>query len=310
MTETTVIEPADIKLPGPRASKPELVAGPRIRAIVPRNIEEAFRMAQAVVKAGLAPESYENDAQKIMIGILKACEVGLPPLTGLSNIMIVNKRASIWGDGAVALCQSSGLVEKVEQKYEGEPDKDTWTAVYRIWRKGQAEPYEGRFSVADAKRAHLWGNVKKRPWCEYPARMLLARARAFALRDGFADCLSGLSIAEEIQDLPEAPAPVDSSFLDDAPQIEHKPKEASADLADVLSNVGSEPEAEPAADAPLTDWPALADDLIGTVNAMDAGAVKAWFDTEPGVAQLKTADPAQYARVLAAAQARLKEKRR
>src|SRR5207237_9506330 len=92
------------------------------------------------------------------------------------------------------------------------------TAVYRIWRKGQEIPYEGRFSVQHAMRAHLWGNAKRRVWIEYPKRMLMARARAYALRDGFADCLMGLSIREEIEDVPaEPPTRTDTSFLNDAP---------------------------------------------------------------------------------------------
>src|SRR5438067_3924431 len=67
-------------------------------------------------------------------------------------------------------------------------------------------------------RAHLWGNAKQRVWIEYPKRMLMARTRAYALRDGFADCLMGLSIREEIEDVPaEPPARTDTSFLDDAP---------------------------------------------------------------------------------------------
>jgi hypothetical protein len=221
--------------------RPPLRAGNEIRPIIPTTIEEAFRLAQAVVAAGLAPDSYnvggngvdkdEPDPQKILIGILKSCEVGLPPITGLSTIAIVRKRPVIWGDGAVALVQNAGLVDRVEQAYEGEEASgsegtastdfgDAFSAVFRIWRKGQATPYEGRFSVRDAKRAHLWNNTRKPIWAEYPKRMLMARARAFALREGFADALSGLSIREEVEDLPaEAPARTDVSFLDDMPQL-------------------------------------------------------------------------------------------
>jgi hypothetical protein len=43
-------------------------------------------------------------------------------------------------------------------------------------------------SVADAK-GRLW--TRKGPWEHYPQRMLQMRARAFALRDGFADVLRG-----------------------------------------------------------------------------------------------------------------------
>lgn len=203
----------------------KLETGRDISPIVPRNVEEGFRLAQLIVKAGLAPSSYDNDPQKVLLGIMKGMEVGFPPITGLGTIMIVNNRACIWGDGAMALCQAKGVVEQVSQDWTGTapgadtPPSDDWGCIVRIWRKGQSQAYEGRFTVLDAKRAHLWMNPKKQPWVLYPQRMLLNRARAFALRDGFADCLSGLSIAEEIQDLPEAPAQVaDTSFLNDEPE--------------------------------------------------------------------------------------------
>jgi hypothetical protein len=218
----------------------------RAAPIIPRSVPEVLQLAELIVKAGLCPDSYDvngrPDVQKIVIGIMKGAEVGLPPITALSTIAIIRKRPCIWGDGAIALVQRTGLVAKVEQVWEGGAETsggpteqpggerdytptirdfpDTLTAVYRIWRTGQDSPYEGRFSVKDAKRAHLWGNTKKVPWIEYPKRMLIARARAFALREGFADALSGLSIREEMEDLPDAPPPVETAFLDDTPQIE------------------------------------------------------------------------------------------
>lgn len=213
----------------------ELVAGSAVVAIVPRTIEEVARVAKAVIVAGLAPDSYKQGSpeeviSKVMVGIMKGAEVGFPPITALSTIAIINGRPTIWGDGAVALAQAASLVEKVEQIYEGgvgeasDPSpndfRDDYTAIYRIWRKEQANPYEGRFSVRDAKRAHLWANPRRDPWVKYPKRMLMARARAFALRDGFADALSGLSIREEVEDLPaEATRKTDTSFLDDAPRL-------------------------------------------------------------------------------------------
>lgn len=224
-----------VAAPHRAVAKPELVAGSAVVAIVPRTIEEVARVAKAVIVAGLAPDSYKQGApeeviSKVMVGIMKGAEVGFPPITALSTIAIINGRPTIWGDGAVALAQAAGIVDKVEQLYEGTPGeaadpspndfRDDYAAIYRIWRKGQEQPYEGRFSVRDAKRAHLWANARRDPWIKYPKRMLMARARAFALRDGFADALSGLSIREEIEDMPaEAPRKTDTSFLDDAPRL-------------------------------------------------------------------------------------------
>lgn len=240
----------------------QLKAGAGISAIIPTTLEEAYRYSIAVIGAGLAPASYEftegpekgPDPQKVMIGILKSLEVGLPPITGLSTIAIINKRAVIWGDGAVALVQSKGLVDRIEAFFEGaegtsapvtmdngEADyspttrdfPDDFTAVFRIWRKGQQTPYEGRFSVRDARRAKLWNDPKKIPWMQYPKRMLSARARAFALRDGFADALAGLAIREEIEDLPAvqtAPETTDTSFLDDARPAIAPPTETPVEI--------------------------------------------------------------------------------
>lgn len=212
--------------------KPPLIGTHDLMPIVPRDLDEAWRYAEMVCKAGLAPDSYDNDPKKVVIGVLTSLELGVPPMQGLKGIAIINNRPSVWGDLAMALIQSKGVVANTEQNYTGEPNEDNFTAHYLIWRKGQENPYEGHFSIGDAKRAHLWMHPKKKPWTEYPTRMLLLRARAFALRDGFADCLAGLAIAEEIRDLPAPVAPIeDKSFLDDnAPETAPaEPEKAAAE---------------------------------------------------------------------------------
>lgn len=215
------------------APKAPLVAQAGALAIIPKDLEQAWRYAEMVVKAGLAPNSYDDDPKKVVVGIMTALELGVPPLQGLSGIAIINGRPSVWGDLAVALIQSKGLVTNTEHNFTGEEGEDSWTANFLIWRKGQDNPYEGHFSVKDAKRAGLWGNTRKRPWIEYPNRMLFNRARAFALRDGFSDALKGLAIAEEAQDLPPPPKPVETDFLnDEAPAaITHEPGSAEAPVA-------------------------------------------------------------------------------
>ena len=71
------------------------------------------------------------------------------------------------------------------------------TAVCQAKRRGDPHPVEGRFSMADAKRAGL---ASKDVWKSYPRRMLQMRARGFALRDAFPDVLRGLVTAEEAAD--------------------------------------------------------------------------------------------------------------
>jgi hypothetical protein len=176
--------------------------------IVPKTVEEAMRLAKAVVVAGLAPDSYKNDPSKIVLGIMAGIEAGLPPLYGLRQIAIINGRPSIWGDAAMALVQSKNLIDEYSEVEVGTKpttdDLSKWPDDYgfevRIKRRHQKGEYVGLFTVGMAKRAKLWLNHKKTPWLEHPLRMLKVRARAFPLRDGFADALAGLAIREEMED--------------------------------------------------------------------------------------------------------------
>ena len=75
--------------------------------------------------------------------------------------------------------------------------EDEWVAFCEVTRAHWLKPIRRSFSVIDAKRAGLW--KKEGPWLDYPKRMLQMRARAFALRDAFADVLGGLYVREEIE---------------------------------------------------------------------------------------------------------------
>ena len=185
--------------------------------ILPRNIEEASRYASGMIAANIVPDAFRVEGKKanpvdaslVLMGILKSMELGVAPQTGLAGLLPLNGRFSVWGDLAAALVQRHGLVAKQEVEWQGAVLNedlplgewpDNLTCEVRYWRVGQEQPYIGRFSIRDAKRAGLWMNQYKKPWINFPKRMLFNRARAFALRDGFSDGLQGLSIAEEVLD--------------------------------------------------------------------------------------------------------------
>lgn len=175
-----------------------LIAGARPRAIVPADIDQVWRFASLVAKSGMAPRDMQKP-ETITVAIMHGLEVGLTPLMALQRIAVINGRPSIWGDGAMGLVRASGLCEFVFEAVTGEGER--MIGVCRVKRKGEKEQIERTFSVDDAKKAGLWG--KQGPWQQYPKRMLQMRARAFALRDLFADVLGGLYIAEELEGLDE-----------------------------------------------------------------------------------------------------------
>lgn len=191
----------------PVASKPQLVAGGAVRAIVPTSIEETFRMAKAISAAGWAPKSYQNkdgsyDESRIVVGIMHGLELGLTPIAALQSIAVINGTPSIWGDGALAIVQASGLMTDFREE-PIKSDKGVVTGyTCTAKRRGMDTPIAHTFTVDDAQAAGLLG--KQGPWQQYRARMLQMRARAWTLRAGFADVLRGLSFAEEAQDIIDA----------------------------------------------------------------------------------------------------------
>jgi hypothetical protein len=168
----------------------------------------ARELAKLLWEGGLRPpkaEKYEHLAVRIIAG----WEVGLSPVVACSNVMVMNGRATVWGDAALAIIFARGIdPAKFHERLEGEGDERV--AVCSIERNGVVK--ETRFSVADAKKAKLW--TKAGPWTEYPERMLKMRARAWAIRDGCADLLLGLGIGEEAEDIPTVEAKAVSLISD------------------------------------------------------------------------------------------------
>lgn len=224
---------------GVPATKPEKLPAQLIARdggvlpIIPRNIEEAQRYANGLIAANIVPDAFrfsdkearaagdmslrdKPNAPLILMGVLQAMELGVAPQSGLKWLLPLRGRFTIWGDLAIALAQRQGLVANQTVAWVGPAFDESmalgeWPLDFgcevRLWRVGQQEPYIGRFLVRDAKRANLWMSSNKQPWVDYPKRMLFNRARAFALRDGFADALNGLSLAEEVMDFPEEATP-------------------------------------------------------------------------------------------------------
>lgn len=176
-------------------TKAPLRAGGGVQSIVPQDAEQAFRMAQMIYKSGLAPKDM-NSAERIVTAIIAGMEIGLKPFQSVQGFAVVNGRPTLWGDAALGLIEASGLVEDFEESVTG--DGDAMIATCRAKRSTRKTEIVRHFSVADAKKAGLWG--KQGPWTQYPKRMLQLRARAFALRDGFSDVLKGMHIQEEVAD--------------------------------------------------------------------------------------------------------------
>ena len=167
--------------------------------LVPQEFGERMKYCEVLASSSLVPSGFRGKPEDVFVAIEFGQMVGLNPMQALTNIAVINGRPSIWGDAALALVKASGKLEYINEYLE--EDGDNIVAVCETKRKDEPTVTVRRFSKQDAINAGLWGNQKKDPWVKYPKRMLQMRARAWALRDAYPDVLSGIQIAEEMQDV-------------------------------------------------------------------------------------------------------------
>ncbi len=158
-----------------------------------RTIDDMYRWATALVKSGIVPKGFETP-EKVMVALQAGAELGLTPQRALNSFYIVNGKPTLYGDTPKMLVLASGLCEKYREWTTGTGDTMAGHCLTR--RKGFDQDNETVFTVAQAKRAGLWG--KSGPWTQYPDRMLIMRARTYNLRDNFADVLGGFNTTEEM----------------------------------------------------------------------------------------------------------------
>lgn len=161
-------------------------------------LPEALAAGKVIIDSGFGPKDCKGPAS-IVVAVAMGARLGLDPFTAIHGIAVVNGRPSLFGDALLAVCQNHPDWQDFEETWSGQKYNDDFTAHCTVMRKNR-KPKTETFSVADAKKAGLWG--KAGPWSAQPQRMMMMRARAFALRGAFGDALAGFHAREEMDDEP------------------------------------------------------------------------------------------------------------
>lgn len=224
----------------------------------PKSLDEAMKLAEILSDSSIVPKDFIGKPGNVLVAIQWGMELGLKPMQAMQNIAVINGRPSLWGDAVLALVLASPVCEYVQEWEEN------GTAFCKVKRRGKPEDIQ-TFSEEDAKKAGLIG--KQGPWSQYPKRMKKMRARAFTLRDNFADVLKGIQIAEEVMDIaPEkditpqkqAPAQIAQKAADAArPERTERHEAIIGALEKVAEELGFEPFKEEWTKLPKEDRAAI-----------------------------------------------------
>lgn len=243
----------------------ELMAGAQVGAIIPRSIEDMWRVSTMVVRAGLAPQALvgkktgEEAASAVAIAVMAGAELGLPPMVALRSFTVIGGRPALYGDGIINVARRSKKAAYIRTGYD-EAGKFGWCEAKR---SDTGEEKRVEFSESDARAAGLWDDrktVKRKgfdgqwkdvpndaPWHRYPKRMLSWRAAGYCLRELFADVLGGITDEFEAHEIaahdepvnitpPSAPRPPSppkvAAPVEEAETVEH---ESDDDLGDYVT---------------------------------------------------------------------------
>lgn len=202
---------------------PALQVGGSVAGIIPKTIEDMWRISTMVVRGGLAPSALigkkvdEEAVSAICIAIMSGAELGLPPLVALRSFTVINGRPALYGDGLINVVRRSKTAAYVRTGC----DQQRMVGFCEAKRSDTGEELRVEFSKEDAIRAGLWDQSPTRrgkvwednkqvwrndvpndtPWFRYPQRMLAWRAAGYCLRELFADVLGGIQDEFEAREI-------------------------------------------------------------------------------------------------------------
>jgi len=203
----------------------ELASKPVNQAFAIDTRDDLKAWATMISRSGMAPKGMETP-EKIMVAMAMADQLGMPHFLAIQKMAVINGRASLPGSLALALVRRSGKLSAIEWGYEGTEGKDDWACWVESKRTDQPLPVRTVWSVADAKKAGLWG--KTGPWSQYTKRMMFYRSLGFNLDENFSDVLFGLVVSEVAPDYPDisqgdrydSRTPFDAAKIDAAKGVE------------------------------------------------------------------------------------------
>lgn len=201
----------------------------------------AWKLAQRIAATPFAPKGLAGKPESILAAMLAGNELGLPLMTSLSKIHVVDGRPGLAAETMRALVLAAGHELWVESK------SNTAVTVGGK-RHGSSREQKVTWTLDDAKSAGL---AHKDNWKQYPRSMLTARAMAELCRDLFPDVIGGLYAVEELQDGFDFEEPVIEAASAEAPTrkaVSPAARKRATTRARAAAGAGPEPAPPPLPD--------------------------------------------------------------
>jgi hypothetical protein len=233
----------------------------QMQALRPKSYGQIIKLAQMACESGMVPKAFANEPHRTAVAMMMLAENDLPVITGLKYVAVINGQPAFYSDAVPGIARKRGLIKHRREWFEGAGE--TLTAHCEVVNS-DGDTFKSSFGVTNARRANLWG---KDTYKQYPERMLMWRARSYAIRDAAPDAFMGPTVeelealaaafvgpdhAKEINPPQQAETPANNSPL--TPQI--RPERTEAPRAAEPEPRQEAPAPEPVAEAEQAPAPA------------------------------------------------------
>lgn len=179
------------------------------------------RLAAEIAGTEFVPRDLRGKPAAVTAAILYGREIGLPPMTALTQTHVIEGKPAASAEAMRALViaaghelvvvETTGSVCTMQARRRG---SSTWTAI--TW-------------TLDMARAAGLLSATKTNWANYPRAMLQARCSAELIRLVFPDVVLGMRATEELEDeeRPDSSAPADTT-VSRAPRKRAEPRRPAA----------------------------------------------------------------------------------
>lgn len=185
-------------------------------------VESISQMAKIAAYSGFLNSNagMQNTTQRAadaFFVMMMGRELGIPAMTSLKTIYVIDGQPSCSGQALLSLIRRSGVQVDIP-----DPGKVTDSATIKIKRPGS----DWKTYTYTKQMATEAGLINRKNWTKHPREMLIWRSISTAARFECPDIVGGLYMIEEINpdiDVDQQGNPIDNIVVSKQPIPEHKP---------------------------------------------------------------------------------------
>lgn len=170
-------------------------------------LDDTIMLSRGICNTEFVPKGLRGSEAKVTAAMLYGRELGLPPMTGLGSIDVIEGKAAVSAEMQRALILQAGHELQISESTRER-------CVIRGRRKGSEEWTTATWTIQEAGQTQVfiskdkgWGPLSaKTQWRSWPTEMLLARATTRLARMIFPDVVHGMRSTEELQDMQQEDA--------------------------------------------------------------------------------------------------------